>query len=65
MNNTTVTDSPSEPGLLFVVLACVLFLFWLLFLGFYFSRFVGIILTGIFSKFFIPKNAYLKIGKFY
>ena len=65
MNNTTTSPSQTaEPGLVFVVLACLLLSFWLLFLGFYFSRFAGLILTRIFSKLFIPKDAYLRIGKF-
>ena len=65
MNNTTTFPSQTaEPGLVFVVLACLLLSFWLLFLGFYFSRFAGLILTRIFSKLFIPKDAYLRIGKF-
>ena len=65
MNNTTVNTSPAaEPGLLFLALACLLLSFWLLFLGFYFSRFAGLILTRVFSKLFIPKDAYLRIGKF-
>lgn len=66
MNNTTSSPSQTadEPGVVFVVLACLLLSFWLLFLGFYFSRFAGLILTWFFNKFLIPKDAYLRIGKF-
>ena len=67
MNGTANSPSQTaaEPGLVLVVLACLLLSFWLLFLGFYFSRFAGLVLTWFFNKFLIPKDAYLRIGKFW
>ena len=66
--NGNGTSGPSQvaeeqPGLVFVMLACALSSLWILFMGFYHSRFFGIIITRVFCKLFIPKDAYLKIGK--
>ena len=66
MNHTENSMSAAdEPGVVFVIFACLLLDIWLLFLGFYFSRFAGLILTRIVSRLFIPKDAYLRIGKFH
>ena len=64
-NGTTdiIPPAEEEPGLVFVVLACSLSSVWILFMGFYYSRFSGIIITRVFSRLFIGKDAYLKIGK--
>ena len=65
MNTTDSNASQTEEsGLVFVALACIFSSVWILFLGFYYSRFAGFVLTRVFNKLFISKDAYLKIGKF-
>ena len=67
MNYSNATDTSqaaeSTPDLVLVVLACIFSSLWVLFLGFYHSRFSGTFVTYIISKLLISKDAHLKIGK--
>ena len=58
------TKAPEEGGLVFVVLSCLCASLWAIYITFYHSRLMGIILTRLIRLKYIEDGQYFKIGKF-
>ncbi|XP_068720760.1 bridge-like lipid transfer protein family member 1 [Montipora capricornis] len=58
------TKAPEEGGLVFVVLSCLCASLWAIYITFYHSRLMGIILTRLIRLKYIEDGQYFKIGSF-
>lgn len=55
-------DFKNNPGLVFVLVACLVTGLWLIFLTFYYSRLFAAIVTQLLRKFYFKDDGYLEIG---
>ena len=56
-------DFKNNPGLVFVLVACLCTGLWLIFLTFYYSRLFAAVVTRLLRRFYLKDDGYLEIGK--
>lgn len=62
--NRPTLEPPEQGGVVFVVLSCLLTCLWAIYITFYHSRMMGLILTWLINWKYIENGQCFKIGEF-